>query len=202
MLEWITILFRGIFLSPGIKPASPASPVLLVDSLMLNKEAYILGKLIFCPCLFIYSKLSSVKYALKIKFCLQNQQGEMYDPKDEKRDLWVEEFCGKYFMCPLPTSVQVALMIKYPSANAGDIRYVGSILGSGRSPGGGHGNPLQYCSLENPKDRGGWCATVHGVTKSQTQLKRLSMHTPLFQVFQKIDIYDCLTLPCRTEIKN
>ena len=48
--------------------------------------------------------------------------------------------------------------------------------GSGRSPGGGHGNPLQYSWLENPKDRGAWWATVHRVTKSQTQLKRHSTH--------------------------
>ena len=46
----------------------------------------------------------------------------------------------------------------------------GSIPGSGRSPGGGHGNPLQYSCLENPMDRGAWWATVHGVTKSQTRL--------------------------------
>ena len=46
----------------------------------------------------------------------------------------------------------------------------GSIPGSGRSPGGGNGNPLQYLCLENPMDRGTWWATVHGVTKSQTQL--------------------------------
>ena len=46
----------------------------------------------------------------------------------------------------------------------------------GRSPGGGHGNPLQYSCLENPMDRGAWWATVDGVTKSQTQLKWLSMH--------------------------
>ena len=44
---------------------------------------------------------------------------------------------------------QVALMIKNPPANAGDIRDMGLIPGSGRSPGGGHGNPLQYSSLEN-----------------------------------------------------
>ena len=53
------------------------------------------------------------------------------------------------------------------SANAGD---AGSILGSGRSPGEGNGNPLQYSYLENPTDRGAWLATVHGVTKSWTQL--------------------------------
>ena len=51
-----------------------------------------------------------------------------------------------------------------------------SIPGSGRSPGEGHGSPLQYSCLENPRDRGGWTATVHGVAQSQTRLKRLSMH--------------------------
>ena len=46
---------------------------------------------------------------------------------------------------------------------------------SGRSPGGGHGNPLQYSCLENPMDREAWQATVHEITKSQTRLKQLSM---------------------------
>ena len=54
---------------------------------------------------------------------------------------------------------------------------MGSIPGSGRSPGGGRGNPLQYFCLENPMDREAWRATVHGVAKSQTQLKRLNTHT-------------------------
>ena len=56
-------------------------------------------------------------------------------------------------------------MIKNPPTNAED---AGSISGSGRSPGEGHGNPLQYSCLENPKDRGVWWATVHGVMKSWT----------------------------------
>ena len=47
---------------------------------------------------------------------------------------------------------------------------LGYIPGLGRSPGEGHGNPLQYSCLENPMDRGSWRATVHGVTKSQTRL--------------------------------
>ena len=63
---------------------------------------------------------------------------------------------------------QVVLVVKNPPANAGDVREVGLILGSGRSPGGGHGNPLQYSCLENPMDRGAWQATVHRVAKSQT----------------------------------
>ena len=53
-------------------------------------------------------------------------------------------------------------------ASAGDIRNVGAIPGSGRSPGKGHGNPLQYSCLENPMDRGAWSATVHGVTELDT----------------------------------
>ena len=51
------------------------------------------------------------------------------------------------------------------------------IPGSGKSPGGGRGNPLQYSCLENSMDRGAWWATVHGVTQSQTGLKRLNTHT-------------------------
>ena len=60
---------------------------------------------------------------------------------------------------------QVALVVKNLPASAGDLRDVGSIPGSGRSPGGGHGNPLQYSCRENSIDRGAWRATVYGVTK-------------------------------------
>ena len=59
---------------------------------------------------------------------------------------------------------------KEPAANAGDFRDAGSILGSGRTPGEGNGNPLQYPCLENPKEGGAWWATVHGVAESWTQL--------------------------------
>ena len=65
---------------------------------------------------------------------------------------------------------QVVLVVKNLPANAEDTRDVGSIPGSGRSPGDGHGNPLQYSCLENPMDRGAWQVTVHGVTKSWTRL--------------------------------
>ena len=71
---------------------------------------------------------------------------------------------------------QVVQWLKNLPINAGDVRDTGSIPGSGRSPGEEHGNPLQYSSLENLMDRGAGWATVHGVAKSQTQLKRLSMH--------------------------
>ena len=57
------------------------------------------------------------------------------------------------------------------SVSEGDIIDTDSIPGSGRSPGGGHGNSLQYSCLENPMDRADWRATVHGVTKNLTGLK-------------------------------
>ena len=62
----------------------------------------------------------------------------------------------------------MALVVKNPPANAGDERDMGSIPGSGRSPGGRNGKPFQYSCLENPMDSGVWWATVHGVVKSQT----------------------------------
>ena len=61
----------------------------------------------------------------------------------------------------------MALVVKNPPANVGDKRDRDSVPGLGRSPGGGHGNPLQYSCLENPVDRGAWQAIVHGVTYSR-----------------------------------
>ena len=62
----------------------------------------------------------------------------------------------------------MALVVKNPSNKAGKVKDEGLIPGSGRSPGGGHGNPLQYSCLENPMDRGAWQATVHRATKNHT----------------------------------
>ena len=73
----------------------------------------------------------------------------------------------------------MVLVVKNPSANAGDIRDTGLIPGSGRCPGGGNGNPLQYSCLENPMDREDWQTTVHRVTKSWTRLKWLSTIPPV-----------------------
>ena len=63
---------------------------------------------------------------------------------------------------------QAVLVVKNPSDDAGDAGDVGKIPGWGRSPGEGYGDPLWYSCLENPKDRGAWRATVHGVAKSWT----------------------------------
>ena len=65
-------------------------------------------------------------------------------------------------------------MIKNLPASAGDGRDTGSIPRLGRSPGGGHGNPLQYSCLENPMDRGAWQATIHGVTKKSDMTEATS----------------------------
>ena len=59
-------------------------------------------------------------------------------------------------------------MVKNPPGNAKDVRDTGLISGSGRSPGGEHGNPFQYSCLENVMDRGAWWAIVHRVTESTT----------------------------------
>ena len=79
---------------------------------------------------------------------------------------------------------QVATVVKNPLANAGAKKDADSIPGSGRSPGGGNGNPLQYSCLENPKDRGAWQTTVHGVARvrhdlvtKQQQEKTSVIHT-------------------------
>ena len=67
-------------------------------------------------------------------------------------------------------------MVKNLPPDAGGIRDTGSVLGSERPPGGGHGNPLQYACLDNPVDRGAWQAADPRVAKSWVPLKRLSTH--------------------------
>ena len=71
---------------------------------------------------------------------------------------------------------QVAFVVKNPPANAEDVRDVGLIPRLGRSPGGGHGYPLQYSCLENSMDGRAWQATAHRVVESQAQLKRPRTH--------------------------
>ena len=83
--------------------------------------------------------------------------------------LWPLQFCNKVFNFYL-RAFQVALVVKNSFVNAGDAGVVGSIPGLGRSPGGGHDNPLQYSCLENSMDRGGCWATVRGVSRSSTRL--------------------------------
>ena len=64
---------------------------------------------------------------------------------------------------------EVVLVVNNPPANAGDVEDMGLIPGSGRSPRGRHGSPLQYSCLENAMDRGVWWATVHSIAESDTE---------------------------------
>ena len=82
---------------------------------------------------------------------------------------------GDFLMYIFWASV-VAPVVKTLPVNAGDIRDIGWIPGSGRSSGRSNGNPLQYSCLENPMDRGAWRAVVYRVSKSQTRMKQLSTH--------------------------
>ena len=84
-------------------------------------------------------------------------------------------YCGNHFA--IYGASHVVLVVKNLPANA-EVRDPASIPGSGRSPGGGHGDPLHYSCLENPTDRGAGWATVLGITKSLTQLKRLTRLQP------------------------
>ena len=78
-------------------------------------------------------------------------------------------------------------MVQDPPANAGN---AGSIPGSGRSPGEGNGNPLQYSRLENPMDRGAWQATVHGITKGRRQLSSETTIMRRSNIFYHLRLYN------------
>ena len=82
--------------------------------------------------------------------------------QDKEQNTCATGLRSEYYSC-FPGGAEV----KAFACSVGDL---GSIPGSGRSPGEGNGYPLQYSCLENPMDRGAWWATVHGVAKSRTQL--------------------------------
>ena len=99
---------------------------------------------------------------------------------------------GGWVGLPLPKASHVALVVKNLSANAGDVGEEGLIPGSGRSPGGEHGNPLQYACRENSKGRGDWWATGHGSQRIGRDQGNLS-HTHM-QQFQTSMTKSCLHL--------
>ena len=93
---------------------------------------------------------------------------------------WLKEntshlYLHMYVSVPFITASQVVLVVRNRLPTQ-ETRDGDSVPRSGRSPGGGHGTPLQSSCLENPMDRGAWRATVHRVAKSQTRLKQLSVH--------------------------
>ena len=113
------------------------------------------------------------KWRKKKTCCIRKVQQE-FQYGDLGHQGTVRQLDDKHISCSL--AYPVVLVVKNPPASAGDVRDTGLIPGSGRFPGGGHGKPLQYSCLGNSMDKGAWQATVHRVTKSQTWLKRLSMH--------------------------
>ena len=102
--------------------------------------------------------------------------------RKSRRILSKKDSSGISIRCPKKSS-QVVLVVKNPSANAGDVRDTGSIPGLGRFPGEGNSNPPQYSCLENPMDEGAWWATVHGVAKSRTRLSYFPFFLSFFPVF-------------------
>ena len=89
-----------------------------------------------------------------------------------------------------------AAVVKNLPASTGDVRDVGSISGSGRSPGGGHGNPLQCSCLENPMDTGAWWPAVHRVAQAWTQLKRLRTHSVYWNAFLRCNLVFGIQTDC------
>ena len=89
------------------------------------------------------------------------------------------------FHCQLG-AFQVAWVVKNMPANAGDTRDMGSIAESVRSPGAGHGNPLQCSCMENPKERGAWSATLHGVAESEMTERVHTMLETILTIFRPI----------------
>ena len=115
--------------------------------------------------------LSERGQAHKISQCRIPPLGNMQDKSIPKGRKQINRCLG------LEASL-VAQMVKNPPAMSS----LGSTPELGRSPGGGHGNPLQYSCLENPTDRGAWWVKVHRIKKSQTRLKRLSTPTGLGEI--------------------
>ena len=104
-------------------------------------------------------------------------------PKGLSMEQWIEK------MWHILMGPPRRIMVKNLPASAGATRDLGSFHGLGRSPGGGHGNPLQYSCLENSMDRGAWWATVHGAAQNQTWLKQLSTHTWYIFIHSTVKYY-------------
>ena len=100
-----------------------------------------------------------------------------------------------YICIHIPAS-QMAPVVKNLPANTGDATDVGSIPGSGRSPGEGNGNPLQYPCLEDSMNRGAWLATVHVVTK-KPWIQLIYIYIYFFRFFSFMGYYEILSIvPC------
>ena len=142
---------------------------------MINKRGYYLEKIFDLSNMSVLEANALQKYIAKEKI-------EVPELKLGRINCDTRSQCQTHFrsIYVFIGASQVALEVKNPTANAGDIRDSDLIPGSGMSPGEGNGNPLQYSCLENPMDRGAGRAPVHRVTQSQTRLKWLRAYACVF----------------------
>ena len=128
--------------------------------------------------------------------CWHKGNFQLFQP--DHQVLWTKFKTVRFVLCIFPQASQVAQVVKNPPTNAGD---TGLIPGSGRSPGGGNDNPLQYSCLESSMDRGAWQATIHGVAKSQTQLSHWTHIPGEGQSLYNTTYFLCNTLLGNQEIR-
>ena len=116
---------------------------------------------------------------------------------------YIHTLCGLFILIYLPNYCEGfpgGTVGTNARAKARDARSVGLIPGTGRSPEEGNGNPLQYCCLRNPMDRGAWQATVRGVAKSWTQLSSYTQPPPHCQLSHPLECVQMTALPEMTYI--
>ena len=155
-------------LSGGNQPQNPMSHMIPLIWNAQNRQIHRDRKPVSC-CQGLGKEMGGIAHGDGVSFWGWREWSRIELRGDGCMTLWIYL---KWLNCTLWRASQVALVVKNPPANAGDIRDAGSIPGSGRSPGGGHDNPLQYSGLENP-----WWTSVCGEAKSQTRLKRQHRHT-------------------------
>ena len=171
LLIWQMLQFMELFncMKNGTRQHSPGSVSVLPRALSGGLPS---AQLVFHPC---RAAAARPREVLWVSGSLSLTQNFLYSLQTDFCHVSFLFFIFWVSLWDLGAS-WVALVVKKLPINNGNTRDMGLIPGWGRSPGGGHGNPLQYSCLENPMDRGAWRATVHRVTKSQTWLKWVSKH--------------------------
>ena len=133
-----------------------------------------------CPITSPFCPLSSVPAEIS-RVLLSSFRESLPELCDNSECVWVSVLlCLQALVSEILGPSKVALVVNNPPDNAGDVRAAGLIPGLGRSPGGRHGNPLQYSCLENPMDRGAGWATVYRVAKSRDRTE-VTLHSPCLQ---------------------
>ena len=162
------------FIPPSLSPAASTSLLSTSVTLFLpSKQVHLYHFSRFYIYVFIYDTCFSLPDLLHSVWQTLRQSTA------QQMTQFVTFYGWVIFLCNVPHLwvSRVVLVVENPPADGREVKDSGSVPGSGKCPGGEHGNPLQYSCLENPVDRGAWWLMVHRVTKSWTQLKRISTHT-------------------------